>query len=157
MTELEGIARSLTELSEDELTAQLGAIAQAVEADSRAGSIDSITDIPVPRGAFDDLLQAGMAVFSSISPKAYGLLCSPIGGNTELAAELDKLMNQKTAEAATQMTGLLTPVLVGSLGLPQSIAVLVGSLIVKKLAKGTSNFICENWKESFSSPANPSV
>jgi len=98
-----------------------------------------------------------MNVFSSVSPKAYELFCSPIGGNTELAAELDKLMNQKTAEAAAKMTGLLAPVLVGSLGLPQSIAVLVGSLVVKKLAKGTSNLVCENWKESLPSTVSPSV
>jgi hypothetical protein len=157
MVEVEVVARSLAELNEDELAAQLGAVSQALEMDSGAASINSIEDIPVPRGAFDELLQAGMNVFSSVSPKAYELFCSPIGGNTELAAELDKLMNQKTAEAAAKMTGLLTPVLVGSLGLPQSIAVLVGSLVVKKLAKGTSNFVCENWEESFSGTASPSV
>jgi hypothetical protein len=39
-------------------------------------------------------------------------------------------------------------ILVGSLGLPQSIAVLVGSLIAKKIAKGSSYFICERWQQS---------
>ena len=157
MAEMEAVARSLAELNEDELTAQLGAISHAIAADSRAASLDSIEDIPVPRGAFDELFQAGRHVFSSISPKAYDLFCSPIGGNSELAAELDKLMNQKTAEAAAKMTGLLAPVLVGSLGLPQSVAVLVGSLIVKQVAKGTSNFVCENWKGSLPPATTPSA
>ena len=49
------------------------------------------------------------------------------------------------------MASLLAPVLVGSLGLPQSIAVLVGTLIVKRVAKGTSNFVCENWEKSLNS------
>ncbi len=154
MTELETVARGLVEFDEDELTAQLGALAQAVEVDASATSLEAAVDVPTPRGLFDELFQAGMAVFNSVSPKAYELFCTPIGGNSELAAELDQLMTQKTAEAAAKMTGLLTPVLVGSLGLPQSIAVLVGSLIVKKIAKGASNFVCENWKESLPSPAN---
>lgn len=41
-------------------------------------------------------------------------------------------MGEKTTEAAAKMASLLAPVLVGSSGLPQSIAVLVGTLIVKK-------------------------
>lgn len=155
MAELETVARGLVELDEEELTAQLGALAQAVEMDASAASLEAAVDVPTPRGIFDDLFQAGMAVLNSVSPKAYELFCTPIGGNSELAAELDQLMNQKTAEAAAKMTGLLTPVLVGSLGLPQSIAVLVGSLIVKKLAKGASNFVCDNWKESLPSPVDP--
>jgi hypothetical protein len=107
----------------------------------------------VPRGAFDDLLKAGKNVFAPAGAQAYKILCSPIGGDSELAAELDKLMNQKTADAAAKMTAAITPVLVTSLGLPQSIAVMVGSLIVKKVAKGTSDFICENWKETLEGSA----
>ncbi len=151
MTEIEAVARNLIELDEDALTAQLGAVSQAIELDAGAAAIESAEDIPVPRGAFDDLLQAGVNIFNSVSPKAYELLCSPVSGDSELAAELDKLLSQKTAEAAAKMTGLLTPMLVGSLGLPQSIAVLVGSLVVKKIAKSTSNFVCENWKATLAS------
>lgn len=154
MAELEAVARGLTALDEDELTAQLGAISQAIEVTPEAASLDSIADTPVPRGAFDGLLQAGANVFNSVSPKAYKLFCSPVGGDSDLAKELDKLMNEKTAEAAAKMTSLLAPVLVGSLGLPQSIAVLVGSLIVKKVAKGASDFVCENWKENLASNEN---
>ena len=149
MAEVEAVARGLAELDEEDLTAQLGAVSQYIEANPEEDSVDSVEDIPVPRGgAFDDLFKAGMNVFTSVSPKAYGILCSPIGGNGELAAELDKLMNTKTAEAAAKMTKLLTPVLVESLALPQSVAVVVGSLIIKKVAKGTSDFVCENWKEN---------
>lgn len=147
MAEVEAIAQNLLALDEDDLMAQLGARSQAIEASPDAASLESLEEeVPVPRGAFDDLLKAGQNIFAPASAQAYKILCSPIGGDSDLAKELDKLMNQKTAEAASQMAALLAPVLVGSLGLPQSIAVMVGSLIVKKAAKGTSDFICENWK-----------
>jgi hypothetical protein len=157
MAELEAVARNLAELDEDELTVQLGELSQYVDANPDAASIDSIDAIPRSKGAFDDLLNAGKNVFTPASAQAYKILCSPIGGNnSELAAELDKLMNDKTTEAAAKMTAALTPVLVSSLGLPQSIAVMVGSLIVKKVAKGASDFICENWKVTLEGSASAS-
>ena len=149
MAEVEAIARGLLALDEDELLAQIGVRDQVIASDPSAATIASLDEeMPVPRGAFDDLLKAGKNVFAPASAQAYKLLCSPIGGNSDLAAQLDQLMSQKTTEAAAKMTGLLTPVLVGSLGLPQSIAVMVGTLLVKKAAKGTSDLICENWKTS---------
>jgi hypothetical protein len=158
MAEVEAIAQNLLALDEDELMAQIGARSQAIEASSRAASIDSLEEeVPVPRGAFDDLLRAGKNIFAPASTQAYKILCSPMGGNSDLAKELDKLMNQKTAEAATKMTAAIAPVLVSSLGLPQSIAVMVGSLIVKKVAKGTSDFVCENWKATLEGSAAAAV
>ena len=157
MAEVEVVAQSLLVLDEDDLMAQIGARSQAIEASPSAASIDSLEEeLPVPRGAFDDLLKAGRNIFAPASAQAYKILCSPIGGDSELAAELNKLMNEKTAEAAGKMAAALTPVLVGSLGLPQSIAVMVGSLIVKKVAKGTSDFICENWKITLEGSVSPS-
>ncbi|HEY9639465.1 MAG TPA: hypothetical protein V6C57_03220 [Coleofasciculaceae cyanobacterium] len=147
MAEVEAVAKNLLELDEDDLMVQIGVRAQEIETTPRAASIEALEeDIPVPRGAFNDLLKAGNNIFGPASEQAYKVLCSPIGGDSQLTAELDKLMTEKTTEAAAKMTGLLTPVLVGTLGLPQSLAVLVGSLIVKKLAKGTSDLICVNWK-----------
>ncbi len=158
MAEVEAIAQSLLALDEDDLMAQIGARSQAIEVSSDAASLESLEEeVPVPRGAFDDLLKAGKNIFAPASAQAYKILCSPIGGDSDLAKELDKLMNEKTAEAASQMAAVLTPVLVGSLGLPQSIAVMVGSLIVKKVAKGTSDFICENWKATLEGVATPSA
>ncbi|PSB17788.1 hypothetical protein C7B61_20660 [filamentous cyanobacterium CCP1] len=157
MAEVEVVAQSLLVLDEDDLMAQIGARSQAIEASPSAASIDSLEEeLPVPRGAFDDLLKAGRNIFAPASAQSYKILCSPIGGDSELAAELNKLMNEKTAEAAGKMAAALTPVLVGSLGLPQSIAVMVGSLIVKKVAKGTSDFICENWKVTLEGSVSPS-
>lgn len=143
------LVQNLLELDEDELTAQLGVRAQNIEANPRAASIDSLEEsAPVPRGAWDEVLKLGQNYFDPVNAQAYKILCSPIGGDGELAKELDKLMNEKTTEAAAKATTLLTPVLVGSLGLPQSLAVLAGTLIVKKIAKGFSDFTCENWKTS---------
>lgn len=158
MAEVEAVAEGLLALDEDELLAQIGVRDQEIENNPDAASLESLSEeIPVPRGAFDDLLNAGKNIFAPASAQAYKILCSPIGGNSELAAELDKLMSQKSAEAAAKMTGLLTPVLVGSLGLPQSIAVMVGTLLVKKAAKGTSDLICENWKASLDAGATVSA
>lgn len=149
MAEIEAVAQNLLTLNEEDLMAQIGARSQAIETSPSAASIDSLEEeLPVPRGAFNDLLKAGKNIFAPASAQAYQLLCSPVGGDSELAAELGKLMNEKTAEAAAKMTAALTPVLVGSLGLPQSIAVMVGSLIVKKVAKGASELVCENWKST---------
>ncbi|NJR66095.1 MAG: hypothetical protein HC772_13460 [Leptolyngbyaceae cyanobacterium CRU_2_3] len=137
MAEIETVAQNLLQLDEDDLMVQIGVRAQAIEVSPEAGSIDSLSEeIPTSRGALSDLLKAGSHVFAPASEQAYKILCSPMGGDSELAAELDRLMSEKTATAAAKMTSLLTPVLVGSLGLPQSLAVLVGSLIVKKLSKG---------------------
>lgn len=156
MAEIEVVAQNLLTLDEDDLMAQIGARSQAIETSPGAASIDALEEeLPVPRGAFDDLFKAGKNLFGPASTQAYQLLCSPIGGNSELAAELTQLMNEKTTEAAAKMTAALTPVLVGSLGLPQSIAVMVGSLIVKKVAKGTSDLVCENWKTSLAGSASP--
>jgi hypothetical protein len=156
MADVEAVAQNLLTLDEDDLMAQIGVRSQVIETSPEAASIDALEeDLPVPRGAFDDFLQAGKNVFAPASAQAYKILCSPIGGEGELAAELDKLMNQKTAEAAAKMTAALTPVLVGSLGLPQSIAVMVGSLIVKRVAKGTSDVICENWKATLEGAVDP--
>lgn len=153
MATLETISQNLLTQDENELLAQLGARSQVVEANPTADSLDALEEgVSVPRGAFDDLLKVGKKIFVPASAQAFKLLCSPIGGDGELAAELDKLMNEKTAEAAAKMTTILTPILVGSLGLPQSLAVIVGSLIVKQLAKGISNFACENWKATLSDP-----
>jgi hypothetical protein len=159
MSDIQSIAQDLLELDEEELTAQIGARAEAIETSPKGAaqgefeSVESLEEeIPVARGAFDDFLKTGQDIFASASLQAYKLLCSPVGGDSELAEELDKLMGEKTTEAAAKMASLLAPVLVGSLGLPQSIAVLVGTLIVKKVAKGTSDFVCENWKSSLAKP-----
>lgn len=158
MAQVEAVAQNLLALDEDELMAQLGAQSQTIEADPRAASLDSLEEeVPVPRGAFDDLFKVGKNVFAPASAQAYKILCSPIGGDSDLAKELDKLMNEKTAEAAAKMTAALAPVLVGSLGLPQSLAVMIGSLIVKKVAKGTSDLVCENWKEILEGSTTPAA
>ncbi|MDX2100243.1 MAG: hypothetical protein SFW36_20905 [Leptolyngbyaceae cyanobacterium bins.59] len=158
MAEVEAIAQGLLALDDEDLMVQIGAQAQVIEASPEAASIESLVEeLPVPKGAFDDLLKAGKNIFAPASAQAYNILCSPLGGDSELAKELEKLMNEKTAEAAAKMTATIAPILVGSLGLPQSIAVMVGALIVKRIAKGASNVICENWKETLEGPETPSA
>lgn len=157
MTNVETLAQNLSELDEENLTVQLGVLSQYVESNPGAESLitslldeENLDAIPTPRGAFDDLFQAGMQVFNSVSPTAYKICCSPVEGvlikDPDLAKELTKLMDEKTAEATAKATAILAPILSSSgLGLPQSLAVVLGALLVKKLAKGTSDFICINW------------
>lgn len=150
MTNVNTLIQKLQELDEDELIAQVGMRVQAIEShQERAASIESLSEpMPVPRASWDDVLKTGQNLLNQTSANTYKLMCTPIGGNGDLAKELNQVLNEKTAEAAAKATSLIAPVLVGSLGLPQSLAVLLGTLIVKKLAKGTSDFICDRWQQS---------
>lgn len=149
MAEIDVIAQDLLAQDEEDLLAQLGARSQTAAADPSSEDLSALEEpIAVPRASWNDMIELGQRVFGPASSGAYNLLCSPIGGDSALAKELDNLMNLKTAEASAKATALLTPVLTGSLGLPQSLAVVVGSLVVKKLAKGTSDFVCDNWQKN---------
>lgn len=149
MTNINTVVQKLQELDEDELIAQLGMRAQAFGSDPSAASIESLEEpMPVSRASLDDVLKTGQNLLNKTSADTYKLMCTPIGGDGDLAKELNQVLNEKTASAAAKATSLITPVLVGSLGLPQSLAVLLGTLIVKKLAKGTSDFICDRWQQS---------
>jgi hypothetical protein len=157
MANVDEIVQSLLELGEEELTAQVGARSQSIEIDPDTGDLASLESEPIAtsRASFDDLIKIGQNVFGPASSGAYNLLCSPVGGDTDLAQQIDSLMNQKTTEASAKATALLSPILAGSLGLPQSLAVVVGALVVKKLAKGTSDFVCENWKKNLAADGTP--
>ncbi|MDX2243725.1 MAG: hypothetical protein NW224_23840 [Leptolyngbyaceae cyanobacterium bins.302] len=154
MVDVESLAQSLAELDEENLTVQLGALSQYVESNPEAeATITSLEAIPTPRGAFDELLQAGLDAFQSVSPGAYKILCSPVEGvlikDPALAEELRKLMDEKTTEAVAKATAIIAPILTTSgLGLPQSLTVVISALLVKKLAKGTSDLICTNWQKN---------
>jgi hypothetical protein len=157
MANIDAVVQSLLELDEEELTAQVGARSQSIEIDPSTADLASLESEPIAasRASFDDLIKIGQNVFGPASSGAYNLLCSPVGGDTDLAQQIDSLMNQKTAEASAKATALLSPILAGSLGLPQSLAVVVGALVVKKLAKGTSDFVCENWKKNLAAEGTP--
>jgi hypothetical protein len=150
MSEVEAVARGLLELEEKDLTIKLGLLDQEVKSDPSASSIDYLNNMPEPKGGFDEFLKAGRNIFGPASAGAYKVLCSDmedLAKDSDLAKELTKLMDQKTAEASAQAAALLTPILASG-GLPQSLAVVVGALLVKKLAEGTSDFICTKWKNN---------
>jgi hypothetical protein len=151
MSEIEAVARGLLELDEDDLTAKLGLLEPELNSGSRsATSIDDLIDLPVPRAGLGNLLKAGQNIFGPASAGAYKVLCSDMGDlakDSDLAKELTKLMDQKTTEASAKVAALLTPFLAGG-GLPQSLAVIVGALLVKKLAKDGSDLICTRWKNN---------
>jgi hypothetical protein len=151
MSAIETIVQDLLALDEEELTTKLGLLDQDLNAGVRgATSIDYVENLPEPRGGIEDLLKVGQNVFGPASAEAYRVLCSDVGDlvkDSDVATELTKLMAQKTTEASTQAVALLTPILAGG-GLPQSVAIVVGTLLVKKLAKGSADFICTKWKQN---------
>ena len=151
MSAVETVAKGLWELDEEELTTTLGLLDQDLNAGVRgATSIDYLENLPEPRGGLEDLLKAGQNVFGPASAGAYRVLCSDVNDlakDSDLAKELTKLMDTKTTEASAQAVALLTPILAGG-GLPQSVAIVVGTLLVKKLVKGSSDFICTKWKQN---------
>lgn len=139
MSGVETVAQNLLELDEQELTTKLGLLDQDLNAGVRGTtSIDYLENLHEPRGGLEDLLKAGQNVFGPASAGAYRVLCSDVNDlakDSDLAKELTKLMDTKTTEASTQAVALWTPILAGG-GLPQSVATVVGTLLVKKLAKG---------------------
>lgn len=150
MSQLNTIATKLIEFDEDELVAKIGVRSQLQTRGGEAALNDDSFDFldeMVPRGGFDDFLNAGKDFFSPVNAQAFNLLCAEIGNKSELGKALNDVMNIKTTEAAAKVTALLSPILVSQLALPQSLAVMVGALIVKKVAKGASDFTCNNWKK----------
>jgi hypothetical protein len=151
MSAIETVAQDLLALDEEELTTKLGLLDQDLNAGVRgATSLNYLENLPEPRGGLEDLLKAGQNIFGPASAEAYRVLCSDVGNlvkDADVATELTNLMAQKTTEASTQAIALLTPILAGA-GLPQSVAIVVGTLLVKKLAKGSSDFICTKWKQN---------
>jgi hypothetical protein len=133
MAEIEVLVESLWELDEDQLAAQIGDRAQAIEA-----SID-------PR-----LLEAGQRLFDRVNPLVYDLMCKPLGNDPQTQKILDEAIGQNYTKAA----GMLAPALISALGLAPAIATLLATLIVKKIANYTATGICDTWKQTLPKPAS---
>lgn len=172
MADVEALVASLSELDDDVLEAQLGARAQAIE-DEVAGrgakgagadpaSLDSIDVDVAARAAIDSkFLDAGRHLFNSISPTAYKLLCSPLGGEgaDETMQQLVKLLDEDLDKNIAKAAGMLTPFLTANLGLAPAIAALVSTLIIKRASKEAAGSICEAWQKILPSsvPETPSA
>jgi hypothetical protein len=158
-TEFEAIVASLLELDEDQLQAQLGSRAQAIEEDVAGrgtrgidpASLESIDVNVAARASIDPrFLEAGKQLFDRINPLVYNLMCKPLGDNTDTQKILDETINQNYTKAA----GMLAPVLVSGVGLAPAVATLVATLIIKKVSKYIATGICETWEKSLVKPAS---
>ncbi|MFM1843785.1 MAG: hypothetical protein RLZZ490_2528 [Cyanobacteriota bacterium] len=158
MSEIESLAQELLLLNEEELTTKLGLLDRDLNAGVRgAASVQYLESMPEPRAGLEDLFKIGQNLFGPASAGLYKILCSDVGEvvkDSELAQQLTELMNQKNAEASAKAAALITPLLTSG-GLPQSMAVMIGALIVKKLAKGSSDFICTKWQQNIGIVADP--
>lgn len=164
MAEVETLVESLWQLDDEALEAQLGSHIQAI-GDEVAGrgargagadpaSLDSI-DVDVEARAPIDptFLNAGRRLFDWISPAAYKLLCTPLGGkdSDETMQELVKLLDQDLEKNVAKAAKILAPFLATNLGLAPAIAALVSTLIIKRVSKEVSNFTCDAWQKTLQS------
>ncbi len=159
MAEVAVIVESLWQLDEDQLAAQIGSHAQAIEDDAAGrgtigidpASLDSIDVGFATRGAIDlKLLEGGQRLFDRVNPLVYDLMCKPLGNDAETQKILDEAIGQNYTKAAS----MLAPTLISGLGLAPAIATLVATLIVKKIANSTATGICETWQQNLPKPAS---
>ena len=158
MAEIAVIVESLWELDEDELAAQIGSHAQAIEDDAAGlgtrgidpGSLDSIDVGFATKGAIDlKLLEGGRRLFDRANPLVYDLMCKPLGN----VANTQKILDEAISENYTKAAGMLAPTLISGLGLAPAIATLVATLIIKKIANYAATGICETWQQNLPKPA----
>ena len=159
MAEVEALIESLWELDEDELEAQIGSRAQAIEDDAAGrgirgidqASLDSIDVGFATKGAIDlKLLESGRRLFDRVNPLAYELMCKPLGNDANTQKILDEAIGQNYTKAA----GMLAPALISGLGLAPAIATLLATLIIKKIANYGATGICETWQQNLPQPAS---
>lgn len=159
MAEIEVLVESLWELDEDQLAAQIGSRAQAIEDDAAGlgtrridpGSLDSIDVGFASKGAIDlKLLEGGRRLFDRVNPLVYELMCKPLGNDANTQKILDEAIGQNYTKAA----GMLAPALISGLGLAPAIATLLATLIIKKIANYTATGICETWQQNLPKPAS---
>jgi len=159
MAEIEVLVESLWDLDEEQLAAQIGARAQAIEEDAAglrtreidSASLDSIDVNVAARASIDlRLLEAGQRLFDRVNPLVYELMCQPLGNDPQTQKILDEAINQNYTKAA----GMLAPVLISGLGLAPAIATLLATLILKKIANYTATEICDTWKQNLPKPTS---
>lgn len=160
MAEIAVIVESLWELDEDELEAQIGSHALAI-GDDVAGlgtrgidpaSLDAIDAGVASRGAIDPrFLETGKRLFDRMNPLVYEIMCKPLGGED---LETQKILDEAISQNYTKAAGMLAPVLISGLGLAPTVATLLATLILKKIANYTATGICETWEKSLAKPAS---
>jgi hypothetical protein len=160
VAEIEVIVDSLWELDEDQLEAQIGSHVQAIEDDvagrgtkgADPASLASIDVDVAAKGAIDPrLLEAGKRLFDRINPLVYELMCKPLGGDD---LETQKILDEAIGQNYTKAASMLAPVLISGLGLAPTVATLLGTLIIKKIANYTATEICETWQQNLPKPAS---
>lgn len=150
MAELDELVQQLLTLDEDELKTQLGmqvqGIGEDLKADTSLAALDVNTLMAVPRGPIaDKALEVGQRLFNRVNAGAYDILCgNPFDDAGETLKQLEKALDESYAKAA----GIVAPFLVTSLGLAPAIATIIATLIIQKIAKGSSQLICDTWKKS---------
>ncbi|MEG4317513.1 MULTISPECIES: hypothetical protein [unclassified Microcoleus] len=159
MAEIEVLVKSLWELDEDQLAAQIGDRARAIGDDAAglgtrgidAASLDSIDVNVAARASIEPrLLEAGQRLFDRVNPLVYDLMCKPLGNDPQTQKILDEAIGQNYTKAA----GMLAPILISGVGLAPAVATLVATLIIKKIANYSATAICDTWKQNLPKPTS---
>jgi hypothetical protein len=153
------LLQDLANLDEKDLEAQLGIRAQTIggavaKGESRSASKASVElEVLDTRGGLQDAVAFGQQMFNWISPAAYKLLCTPMGGENadETMKELVKLLDEDLEKNVAKAAGMLTPFLTTNLGLAPAVAALISTLIIKRVSKGFAKFTCDAWQKSLES------
>lgn len=173
MAEFEEVhLQSLSKLDDDTLEALLGsqvqaeAQAKAIEDEvagrgARGAGADSdfpedmiCTSVPFTTAINPKFLNVvGQGFFNKINPQAYKLLCTPFGGegSDKTMQELVKLLDEDLEKNVAKAAGMLAPVLTTSFGVAPAVAVLVSTLILRRVSKGVSKFTCDAWQKTLPS------
>jgi hypothetical protein len=146
MENTDELMQQLLDLDEDQLKAQLGIQAQGIAANPSIASIEAVDVDAAPRGIIDaKALEFGQRLFNRINQGAYEIMCEdPFGDRSETLQQLEQALNDNYVKAA----GILAPALVSGLGLAPAIATIIATIIVKKIAQGSANLICETWQKT---------
>lgn len=147
MSKIDELVEGLAGFDEEELKIKLGVYVQNLGKDlNQSGAIDSLEEMSqeaVPRGLVaDKALAMGERLLKQLNAEAYDFLCgNPFEDQGEMLQTIEAAMKDNTTKAAS----FITPILVANLGLAPTVAAIVSTLIVQKIAKSVGETICSSW------------
>jgi len=152
MKDYNELVEQLLELDEESLELQLGMKLEELDSDpngtGEAATLDSIdVDVAARAPINPELLATGQKLLKRVSAGLFDLICNPLTSDPESKKVIDDVLDQQYTRAAA----LLAPMLVSALNLAPAVAVLIATLVVKKLAIAGYKELCKSWKASLPS------
>ncbi|HEX8320406.1 hypothetical protein [Longimicrobium sp.] len=136
----------LLESDEDQLFAELGIRARAMQADPQvAGSYSpQVTHSAAEMGVLDDVRDFGRRVFKRWNVQAWELVC---GTDADDSKDRDDFLGAIGVDKSVATAALAT-LLVSHLALAPAIAAVAAAIIIKRFARPAYEEFCSSWKGS---------